>query len=130
MIGLVMKSLALWNGCTYPLVHLLNRVPDLIVVHYEVLANEPLESFRSLYRLLDLPFNHTVEKHIRMTSSLEQEPNLGWEVMVLQRNSSATARFWRERLTDEELSRTIEGTRYVRHELRGVRQQVYDDFSD
>ncbi len=96
----------LWKMVYRTVLDYCKQNPDLILVRHEDLSQSPLESFRSLYNALGLPFNHTAEREIIRSSSSDNPAELSKSsVHAYKLDSRAGLERWRKTLSEEEIDR-------------------------
>jgi len=108
------QAILMWNSM-YSVVHLYQQShPDWMFVKHETLAANPLEEFQNLYQYFGLTWNkraksvilaYTVPANVKEVSL--DDPG------TIKRDSKATIKTWKLRLTRQEIQRVRAGTREV-----------------
>ncbi|MFP3882739.1 MAG: sulfotransferase [Actinomycetota bacterium] len=82
------------------------RHPDWVVARHEDLSTDPLETFPTLFGLLDLTFTDDTRKFIALTTS-ERNPVEAPDGVLhhIRRNSRENVHVWQTRLSTEDISR-------------------------
>jgi hypothetical protein len=83
--------------------------PEWILLLYEELAGNPLQSYQTLYQQLDLDWSHQIERKILAYSST-QNPVDTPETMDIKRDSKSLVNQWKKRLTAAEITEIKEKT--------------------
>lgn len=89
------------------------KYPQWIYLRHEDLSLNPLEEFKGLFNKLDLEFDHKVEQYIIESSGAENPAGTTGNEEQLQRNSAANIKYWRNKLSQEELDRIKELTQDI-----------------
>ena len=115
--GLVDQAILLWNilysiVCQYRNIH-----SDWTFVEHEPLARDPLTGFQRLYEKCGLGWSPRARQRILAHSNAYQGRSLDYKPGEIRRNSSATLKTWRERLSDDEIERVRRGTASVASKL-------------
>jgi hypothetical protein len=118
--GIVDQAILLWN-LIYEAAHAFQQAnPSWIILRHEDLARKPPERFEQVYERLDLPWDQnvaaTVREFSRSGNPAEVAPHRFTDT---RRESEATTRLWKNRLSAEEVSR-----------IRGEIGEVYGHFYD
>ncbi|MGF1530954.1 MAG: sulfotransferase [Puniceicoccaceae bacterium] len=76
-------------------------------VYHEELSQDPVGEFRRVFLWLGLDFDEKIKEKIRVLSegSQREDPDGGFGLDDLQRNSQANLKSWRWHLSDEEISK-------------------------
>jgi hypothetical protein len=103
---IIAQASLLWVMIYRALDRIRQFVPDARIVRHEDLSREPLEQFRSLYQMLDLPFSSRVERRILETSSSDNPDQLPrGRVHSVHLDSRASLESWKRRLSADEIDR-------------------------
>lgn len=85
------------------------RVPDLVVVRYEELADDPATSFPSLAGRLGLPWGRHNEVTLdELRGAAVDHAALGSKLHVMNREPRAAAWSWRDRLAKDQIDAVLE----------------------
>jgi len=108
------QAILMWN-VIYSVVHRYRQTyPDWMFVRHEDLAANPLEGFERLYQYCGLTWNKRAKSvilaHSAPTNPKEVSPG---DPGTIRRDSQATIRTWKKRLTQEEIERIREGTEEI-----------------
>lgn len=113
-------ALGMWVAYTWPLVKLKDRYDAIIPVSYETLATDPLRSFAHICDAIDIPLSTALESRLSETTSGNHIQSTETAQHILERDSSYTARSWRDRLSPGEVDRVLAGTERIRQNLADV----------
>ena len=103
---LVAQSCLLWRMVYKSVENLRQRLPGLIVIRHEDLAQNPQDMFEQLYRDLDLDYAPDVQTSITAASSGENPKETAKEtVHSVQINSQAVIKSWQKRLSQADIDR-------------------------
>lgn len=108
------QAIMMWN-VIYSVVHRYRQIhPGWLFVKHEELAANPLEGFTELYRYCNLTLNKKARSKILAysTSKNPKEVPAG-DPGSIKRDSRATIKRWKHRLTQGELARIYEGTHEI-----------------
>jgi hypothetical protein len=100
--GIVEQAALLWNILHYFIREYKDKYPDWIFVRHEDLSADPVEGFRNLYEALGLAFSEKIAQAV-LRSSTGEMPADSVKTNVLQRNSVANIKSWKNRLTAQEV---------------------------
>ncbi len=120
---IVDQAAALWKLLYFVVAKYVAKHPEWIVWRHEDLSADPEAGFRQIFDEVGLAWADRVEETLgvftRDARPGERRKATTWE-KPLQRNSRATARSWRDRLTADEVKR-------VRAQVEEVSQAFYSD---
>jgi hypothetical protein len=112
--SLLDQAILMWNAIYSYVADMRRRHPEWIFVRHEDLSLAPILEFRALYSKLALPWGPKVAGVIEdLTSSRNKRDVERSQVADIRRDSRATARIWRERLSEDEIGRVRRGTERV-----------------
>ncbi|MDX2361734.1 MAG: sulfotransferase [Crocinitomicaceae bacterium] len=105
--NLIHQGILLWN-ILYSMIHDYQKKygDNWIFVRHEDLSLSPTKEFKKIFATLNLDFTSRVKKTIIASSTATNENDS-------MRDSAKNIKTWKNRLTDEEITRVKEGTREV-----------------
>ena len=104
---IISQGILLWN-CLYTRVRQYEEEfkDSWYFVKHETLSMDPMNEFEKIFKYLDLKMEPSVRSYIEKSTT-------SMETLKLARDSKKNVHTWKERLTEEEISRIKEGTRMV-----------------
>lgn len=115
----------LWNCFHHAILKYQQDFPSWCYVRHEDLAADPIDGFRGLCDQLNLEFSEELQKRLRETTAKDGPKENEVDSPSFQaRNSSEVLNSWKDRLSDDEISRVIRDTEAIAssfYELQGDR---------
>lgn len=103
------QGILLWRLIYHVLIKYRETRPDWIFVRHEDLAFDPVGQYENLFNSLNLEFSSYSLNAVKQHSSSSNPVESDLREEVFKRNSEATTRIWKERLTQPEIDRIQEG---------------------
>jgi hypothetical protein len=101
------KAILLWNIIYSMVVKYQTKYPAWYFIKHEDLASEPKLGFKKIYSFLGLAFTTNIERKLEALTSAKSNHS------YTKRDSKATIKTWKKRLTAQEVQRVKEGTKEI-----------------
>lgn len=103
------QGILLWRLIYYVLMKYREKRTDWTFVRHEDLALDPVGRYQNLFNALNLEFSSNSLRAVQQHSASSNPVDSHQREDVFKRNSPATTRIWKERLTQSEINRIREG---------------------
>ena len=108
------QSILLWRLIYFVVAQYKEKYPEFTIIRHEDISINPIESFRSLYRLLNLSFTQSAQKAIEAATNSQNPVEASQkDIYTTHLNSQASLKNWKHRLSPDEIDRIREGTRDI-----------------
>jgi hypothetical protein len=117
-VDIIDQGILLWNVFHSYILKMKVLHPNWYFVKHEALSLYPQKEFKKIFNYLNIDFNDKVKKYLSQTTNSENptERESG-KVHLLHRNSKENIYSWKNRLSDEEITRIKKGTNLIFEKL-------------
>ncbi|MBC8175044.1 MAG: sulfotransferase [Candidatus Marinimicrobia bacterium] len=101
------EAAVLWNCIHHVIKYYHDNFPSWIFRRHEDLSLEPVNQFEDLYSILDLDFTNKIKDKIKILTgeTMPGEVRKKEKIHQLKRNSKATIKNWKKRLSQDEINK-------------------------